>query len=121
IYRIYRAEKPRAVHQIAMKPVFYGSIAAWLAGVPRVVNAFAGLGFVFTSGGAKARILRLILTPLGRVFLKRKNSFLLVQNDDDLILLHKYGMVPKSRVAVVRGSGVDLDKCAPQPWRDPAP
>lgn len=45
--KIYVLEKPDLVHHIAMKPVLFGSIASWLAGVPRVLNAFAGLGYVF--------------------------------------------------------------------------
>jgi hypothetical protein len=45
--RLYRRLKPDLVHHVAMKPILYGSWAARLAGVPAVVNAFAGLGYVF--------------------------------------------------------------------------
>ena len=47
--KIYRAEKPDLTHHIAMKPILFGSFAAWLARVPCVVNAFAGLGYVFNA------------------------------------------------------------------------
>lgn len=40
IARIYRHEKPDIVHHVAMKPILYGSIAAWVSSVPAVVNAF---------------------------------------------------------------------------------
>lgn len=38
---IYRRERPELVHHVAIKPVLYGSIAALVARVPRVVNALA--------------------------------------------------------------------------------
>jgi hypothetical protein len=44
---IYSREKPSVVHHIAMKPILYGSVAAWMTGVPHVVNAFAGLAMSF--------------------------------------------------------------------------
>ncbi len=105
---LYRREKPDVVHHIAMKPVLFGSLAAWCAGVPRVVNAFAGLGFVFTADSSLARGLRLLLVPVFRVVLKRGNSVVLLQNNDDLSLLKSLRMVRGDQAVVIRGSGVDL-------------
>lgn len=121
IHHIYRREKPDLVHHIAMKPVLYGSVAAGTAGVPVVINAFAGLGYLFTSDHLLARALRMPLIPLFRIVLKRKGSYLLLQNRDDLTLLRRYGMVPEERVAVIGGSGVDMERCAPQPWPEAQP
>ena len=70
--KIYAAEKPDLVHHIAMKPVLFGSIAATLANVPRVLNAFAGLGYLFCGQDMKARSLKFFTLPLFRLFLKRK-------------------------------------------------
>ena len=114
--KIYADEKPHVVHHIAMKPVLYGSLAAWWAGVPRVVNAFAGLGYVFYGRTALAQILRAFLIPAFRFLLKRPGSHLLLQNKDDLAELEKSGLVPAGRVSVIRGSGVDADAFAQQPW-----
>ena len=49
IIKIYRREKPGIVHHVALKPVLYGSWAAIVTGIPNVVNALAGLGFVFVA------------------------------------------------------------------------
>ena len=46
---LYRNWRPSLVHHVAAKPVIYGGIAARRAGVPAVVSALAGLGFVYTS------------------------------------------------------------------------
>src|SRR6267142_4841350 len=40
---LYRLHRPDIVHHIAMKPVLYGSIAARLAGIRKVINNLAGL------------------------------------------------------------------------------
>ena len=37
---LYRRERPAIVHHVALKPILYGSLAAWISGVPEVVNAF---------------------------------------------------------------------------------
>ena len=115
IYKIYRREKPDIVHHIAMKPVLYGSIAAWMAGVPRVVNAFAGLGYVFTADDFLAVCLRFFLSPAFRVLLGRRGSCLLLQNQDDFSLLRRMKIVRNDNVVVIPGSGIDLDAWAEQP------
>src|SRR5258706_12000705 len=45
--RLYRRERPDLIHHVALKPIFYGSIAARLSGIGAVVNAFPGLGSIF--------------------------------------------------------------------------
>lgn len=112
---IYRHEKPAIVHHIAMKPVLFGSVAAGRAGVGRVVNAFAGLGYVFTAQDLRARVLRAALIPAFRRVLKRPGRWLLLQNDDDRALLERWGLAPPGRTVVIRGSGVDLDHCPALP------
>ena len=105
---IYKAEKPDVVHHIAMKPVLFGALAAWRAGVPRVVNAFAGLGYVFSADTGLARAVRLFLIPAFRLLLQRPGSVTLFQNADDLALLQKLGAV-KNDTVLIRGSGVETD------------
>lgn len=116
---IYRAEKPDLVHHIAMKPILFGSMAAWQAKVPRVINAFAGLGYVFSADTALARTVRLFLVPAFRMLLQRPGSVVLFQNDDDRRLLQKLGALPRDgrRSVLIRGSGVETDKlpAMPQP------
>jgi len=116
IKKIYDREKPDIVHHIAMKPVLLGSISAWMAHVPHVVNAFAGLGYVFSADDFLAKFLRLLLVPAFFVLLRRPRNHLLLQNNDDLALLRRLKLVPKERVTVIPGSGIDLDACSTQPY-----
>ncbi|MBI2233886.1 MAG: glycosyltransferase family 4 protein [Micavibrio aeruginosavorus] len=105
--RIYRREKPALVHHIAMKPVLYGSVAAWVAGTPRVLNAFAGLGYVFRATTPKARLIRPVLLAGFRTLFRRKGFWTLFQNGDDRAVLEQSGVVVHDRTAIIRGSGVD--------------
>jgi glycosyltransferase involved in cell wall biosynthesis len=105
---IYKAEKPDIVHHVALKPVIYGSFAAHLVGVPNVVNALAGLGYLFASDSIKARLARPIIKRVLRLAVNAKESALILQNSDDIELMCQSGSVDRSRISLVRGSGVDL-------------
>lgn len=113
--KLYRQVRPDIVHQVALKPVLYGSIAAWLAGVPHVVNAMAGLGFVFISKGLFASLIRPVLATAFRVLLYRANSRLILQNGDDSALFQSRIGVRADRIAIIRGSGVDTNAFTPTP------
>lgn len=104
---MFTAERPDIVHNVAMKPVLYGSIAARFARVPRVVNALAGMGYVFTSRDLRARLLRPAITLAFRRVLDRPGDRLILQNPDDRALFVSRRVVSAERVVVIRGSGVD--------------
>ncbi|OPY79855.1 MAG: N,N'-diacetylbacillosaminyl-diphospho-undecaprenol alpha-1,3-N-acetylgalactosaminyltransferase [Syntrophorhabdus sp. PtaU1.Bin153] len=113
LIHIYRAEKPDIVHHVAMKPVIYGSTAAWITRIPYVINALAGMGYVFASEDLKARIVRFgIVRVLGMLF-KRNCSRLILQNTDDVELLTRARIVRSRDVALIRGSGVDTEVFRP--------
>lgn len=109
LVRLYRRERPHVVHHVALKPVLYGSIAARLARVPHVINALAGMGWLFTSNVGLA----LWLKPPIRWMLKRllRRGIVLLQNPDDARLLVQSG-VSESRIRQIAGSGVDLQRFA---------
>jgi len=114
IYKIYRREAPAIVHHVALKPALHGSLAAWAAKVPSVINALTGLGFIFIGQTAKARLLRAVITPLLRWLLNRPNSFLLMQNEDDGETLKTCGILSqKTEITLIRGSGVDIQHFTP--------
>lgn len=112
LFRMYRRERPDLVHHVAMKPVLYGTLAARFVGRCRVINAVAGMGWLFTSS---TRIFRWF-GPVLHGALRRVLSagIAIVQNQDDERLLVQLG-VPASRVRLVPGSGVDLQQFRPMP------
>ncbi|AXQ29896.1 glycosyltransferase family 1 protein [Solimonas sp. K1W22B-7] len=118
LLRLYRREKPDIVHHLTVKPVLYGGAAARLAGVPRVVNALLGLGFLFFDQAPKTRAARRLLTPLFRYSLGGKNTRIICQNPDDLETLVSCGAMPaaaRARSRIILGSGVDPAEYAVTP------
>ncbi|MCX7098534.1 MAG: glycosyltransferase family 4 protein [Methylococcales bacterium] len=112
---IYRKHKPDIVHHVALKPVLYGSLAARLAGVPAVVNALAGLGFLFVSKRLLARVLRPLVETAFRLLLNRSRSQVIFQNPDDQGLLVGRKLLAPERATLIRGSGVDTHVFTPMP------
>ncbi len=116
LFRIYRSARPQVVHHVALKPVLYGSIAARLAGVPAVVNAFMGLGYL---NSAETRGVYRALQPLARwatkIALKANHGRVIVQNQADWkTLIDKMGL-RRGKLVLIRGSGVDTRRFAPSP------
>lgn len=106
-------EKPDLLHSFTVKCAVYGALAARLAKVPAVVNAVAGMGYVFTSDSMKARTLRPIVSLLMRSTLGSGNSRLILQNPDDADAFIETGMVPSDRIRLIRSSGVDTSRFHP--------
>ena len=102
ITRIYWRERPDIAHHVAIKPVLYGSLAAMLLRRPAVVNALAGMGFLFTSGSRYAALLRTAVSQVFRVLLNAGRNVLILQNPDDQALLVSGGLVAPSRVRLIR-------------------
>lgn len=115
IARLYRRERPLIVHHVALKPAVLGSIAALIACVPVVINAVTGVGFIASSPTLKAKLLRRPVNLVLAHLLERPNSRVIVQNEDDRRLL--LGLHPGAgeRIAVIRGSGVDLARFSATP------
>lgn len=107
IIRIYRKEKPDIVHHVAIKPILYGSFAARLTGVPYVVNALTGLGFIFIKKGWLASAIRKLIVFIYRLAFLSKNTFAIFQNPEDLKLFVDLHIVKNNRAVLIRGSGVD--------------
>ncbi|MCG8542847.1 MAG: glycosyltransferase, partial [Alphaproteobacteria bacterium] len=121
ILRIYRRERPDIVHHVALKPTLYGALCAWLARVPAVVNASTGLGFLFLSRTASAKLLRWVVRRMLGLLANRANSRTILQNPDDIALFTERIGVHPDRLTLIRGSGVDTERFAPAPMPDGTP
>jgi mannose/cellobiose epimerase-like protein (N-acyl-D-glucosamine 2-epimerase family)/glycosyltransferase involved in cell wall biosynthesis len=113
VRRLYRNIKPDLAHHVALPATVVGSLAA--TGLPIVcLNAMTGLGTMFTSDTVKVRLVRTALTLALRRLLNRDRSAILVQNLDDRAVMERLG-VDGARIALIPGSGVDIDKMTPKP------
>lgn len=109
---------PDAVLGYFIKPVIYGSLAAWLAGVPRRYAMIAGLGYVFTPDGRreglKRKALRLAASSLYRLSLGLCHRVFFLNPDDRSEFLTNR-LVAERRTILLPGEGIDLNHFAPAP------
>jgi glycosyltransferase involved in cell wall biosynthesis len=112
IWKIFRAVRPDVVHLVTIKPILLGGMAARLVGVPSVVAAVSGLGYVFMAHGIKASIRRLLVNIFYRIAFGHPNLKVIFQNPEDLATLTKAAWLSEKQTVIIRGSGVDLS-CYP--------
>jgi glycosyltransferase involved in cell wall biosynthesis len=116
LWRLYRMMRGRSIDLFigyTAKPVIYGCLAAYLAGVPRRFALITGLGYAFTS--SRSGLLSMLLRFMYKVALTRCNR-VFFQNRDDECLFRELGIISDDvSSVVVNGSGVDLDEFGPEP------
>jgi glycosyltransferase involved in cell wall biosynthesis len=111
--RVLRRERPDLLHSFTLKCAIYGALAARAAHVPAVVNAVAGMGYVFTSNAIKARVLRPWVRVLLRAALSGSRSLLVLQNPDDAAAFRANGLTAPHKIRVIRSSGVNTTRFHP--------
>jgi glycosyltransferase involved in cell wall biosynthesis len=119
IFRLYRRERPDIVHQIGAKPILYGSLAARILGIRRIVNASIGMGYVFSSTDSRARRLKPLVNFAYRCLMNPPGSKVVFENGDDLATFVRMGAVQQEDAVLIRGAGIDVD--AYQPHGDEPP
>jgi glycosyltransferase involved in cell wall biosynthesis len=112
---LYRRETPDLAHNLTIKPVLYGALAARLAHVPAIVNTIPGLGYTFLRSGIAGWIRRKSAALAYQAALSIENSRVIFQNPEDRDLFVDRGLVPRHRTSVIRGSGVDIAEFVPGP------
>jgi glycosyltransferase involved in cell wall biosynthesis len=121
LVQLYREVQPTLVHHIAFKGVLYGGIAARLASVPSVVNAFTGLGHLFSTENTKIRLVRWIVLQLSRFAFGHPNSRTIFQNPDNIDEFVNRGVLDRDQVRLIKGSGVNVETFEPSPQPDGPP
>jgi glycosyltransferase involved in cell wall biosynthesis len=115
--KIMKAEKADAILGYTIKPVIYGSIAGWLAGVKNRTAMVTGAGYLFASNSIKARAIRLVSFILYRIGLGVAQK-VIFQNIDDLNEFVARRLVKREKCHVVNGSGVNMTKYTPEDYPD---
>ncbi len=108
--QLYRDHALDLVHHVTIKPVLYGTRAARRRGVPSVVNALPGLGYMYTDEGLIAALRRLITNAMYRLFMRHQAMRVIFQNSEDRDAFVRRGLVPALDAVIIRGSGVDLNR-----------
>jgi len=110
LWGLMRRIQPYVVLGYTIKPVIYGTLAAWFAGVPRRYALITGLGYAFTgqASGLRGKV-KSVVQSLYKQALRRAHK-VFFQNTDDQALFRELGLITKGTASVVvNGSGVDLE------------
>lgn len=113
LVRLFQRERPALVHGFTIKCAVYGSLAARWAGGAARVNAVAGLGYVFSSQDAKARLLRPVVRWLMRLAFDGEQARLILQNPDDVAVFEQAKLIAPEQIRLIKGSGVNCTRFAP--------
>jgi glycosyltransferase involved in cell wall biosynthesis len=115
LIKILKSESPDILHNVSLKPVISGSLAARFSRIPRVINALTGLGYLFSSQNWKARLVRPVIEFIFRRLLNRPNTRFIFQNPDDREFFVQRKLIKEDRAVLIRGSGVDMNQFSPAP------
>ncbi len=110
LFKLYQNERPQIVHHVAMKPVLWGSIAALGSRNVGVVNALAGLGYLFTNSRGFARLASVFVLQSFRCLFGRGQTRVILQNAQDMFIFHQKLRIPMSNLRLIRGAGVDVSR-----------
>ncbi|MAY71563.1 MAG: glycosyltransferase family 1 protein, partial [Halomonas sp.] len=94
LMRLMLRIRPDGLFAYTIKPVVYGSLAAWVLGVHQRTLLVTGLGYAFTGtqGGTKRRLIKALVRRLYRIALGRAHM-VLFQNPDDRRLFIEEGIL----------------------------
>lgn len=110
MYTFIKKIKPDYVLSYTIKPVIYGTLAAWLAKVPCRYALITGLGYAFQNVEiqTKRSIFQKLVHGLYQLALSRGHK-VFFQNPDDLKLFQDLKLLnAKTPTVVVNGSGVNV-------------
>ena len=111
LWQELRRIRPDVFFGYAIKPVIYGTIAAWLSSVPARFAMITGLGYTFEADSLPKRALTMAASCLYKFALKHCKT-VFFQNRDDLAHFQNLGILPEKlepgQIEMLRGTGVDI-------------
>lgn len=103
--------KPDVFFSYTVKPVIYGSIAAYIVKIPHRVAMIEGLGYVFSNHpnkpGRSKEILKSVVLLLYKLALKYAHKVVFL-NMDDISDFKRWNIVSDNKIFCLGGIGVDL-------------
>ena len=109
---------PDLVFSYFAKPVIFGTLAAKMAGVPKIIGMLEGLGYTFTDQpkglSKKIKLIKGVQILLYKAALPQLDKLIFLNSDDSKDLLDKYNINVK-QTEILGGIGLDLQEYAYEP------
>lgn len=103
---------PDIVFSYFSKPVIFGTLAAKIAKVPRIIGMLEGLGYTFTEQpnqvSKKSQVIKAAQVFLYKIALPKLDKIIFLNPDDPKDLLEEYSIKVK-QVEVLGGIGLNLE------------
>ena len=113
-----REIEPDLVFSYFSKPVIFGTIAAKLAKVPKIIGMLEGLGYTFTQQpeglGKKIELIKKVQVLLYKFALPQLDKLIFLNPDDPKDLIDQYAINVR-KVEVLGGIGLNLKEYPCQP------
>lgn len=109
--KLFKDNPDSIIHLVGLKNIIWGGLASRMAKTRGVLFAVSGLGTLF--GEERKELLSKGIQSLIRIGMRHKNSAVIFQNNDDMQIFTENGVVGKSEVYFIKGSGVDLKLYSP--------
>ncbi len=109
IRNIYKAIKPLKLdilHTFTAKPNIYGTFAAKLAKVPKVINLVEGLGSFYVEKSAKASVVRFVMERLYKIAFNYSDRVIFVNSDDPKYMIARK-IIDPNKVKIIKSVGID--------------
>lgn len=112
--KIYRRERPDLCWHLGAKYIFWGTmVVRFLMPHVKIINSPIGLGFIYISKSFKAKLLRPLTTFLYKMLLNPQNSFVIIENHDDINFFIKINAIREASVVLIPGAGIDTKTFIP--------
>ena len=108
LFKLYHKIKPNFIHNFTIKPVIYGSIAAWFFPSIKIINSIPGLGVLFLNK-KKISITKIFIKKLYQIAILNRYKTIF-QNPDDMHYFINNNIARKKQCFLIKGSGVDLNR-----------
>ncbi|MDY6826344.1 MAG: glycosyltransferase family 4 protein [Bacillota bacterium] len=112
--KLLAIEKPDYLFLYTIKPVIYGSLAAYFNPRVKVFSMITGLGYVFGATSFGGSLLRGMVIFLYRLA-ARRNRRIIFQNPDDRNCFVNLKIIDAARTEIVNGSGINLQYFKAEP------
>jgi glycosyltransferase involved in cell wall biosynthesis len=104
LIKIYKKYQPNIIHQITLKFYLFGTLSTFFFNNKiKIVNAVTGLGYLYTKD--RISLTKMVINSLLRLIIKKKYAHFIFQNEVDLELFKKMGLLENH--TLIKGSGVD--------------
>jgi len=108
LIKLLKKERPDIIMTYAIKPVLYGSLAAFFLKYSRVFSTITGMGSLYTTDSFKNKCIKFLTNTLYKLALRRNHNVFFFNDTDRDFFINNH-MANPSQAILLNGSGVDTN------------